>query len=125
MFLGFYTLFRSPNLALQVLAALPTAHRRGGGARVTRQSLTIASMVGFISLSGIAAQRHLAHHHYLHLVSMKAKFTPKMVKRAGKERLAPMLMTALTAGIVCSLVLAADEPGKRSFIRSPRSSWAD
>jgi HME family heavy-metal exporter len=36
-----------------------------------------------------------------------------MVERAGKERLAPMLMTALTAGIaLIPLVLAAGEPGK-------------
>ena len=36
-----------------------------------------------------------------------------MIERAGKERLAPMLMTALTAGIaLVPLVLAAGEPGK-------------
>ena len=35
-------------------------------------------------------------------------FTPEMIERAGKERLAPMLMTALTAGIaLVPLVLAA------------------
>jgi len=40
-------------------------------------------------------------------------FTPEMIERAGKERLAPMLMTALTAGIaLVPLVLAAGEPGK-------------
>src|SRR6185503_16815980 len=39
--------------------------------------------------------------------------TPAMIERAGKERLAPMLMTALTAGIaLVPLVLAAGEPGK-------------
>jgi HME family heavy-metal exporter len=41
------------------------------------------------------------------------QFTPQMIERAGKERLAPMLMTALTAGIaLIPLVLAAGEPGK-------------
>ena len=41
------------------------------------------------------------------------QFTPEMIERAGKERLAPMLMTALTAGIaLIPLVLAAGEPGK-------------
>jgi HME family heavy-metal exporter len=36
-----------------------------------------------------------------------------MIERAGLERLAPMLMTALTAGIaLVPLVLAAGEPGK-------------
>jgi Cu/Ag efflux pump CusA len=41
-------------------------------------------------------------------------FTPEMVERAGKERVAPMLMTALSAGIaLVPLVLAAGEPGKK------------
>ena len=36
-----------------------------------------------------------------------------MVERAGRERVAPMMMTALTAGIaLIPLVLAAGEPGK-------------
>jgi len=40
-------------------------------------------------------------------------FTPEMIERAGRERLAPMLMTALTAGIgLIPLVMAAGEPGK-------------
>src|SRR4029079_12589976 len=50
----------------------------------------------------------------LHLVKYEGEqFTPQMIERAGKERLAPMLMTALTAGIaLIPLVLAAGEPGK-------------
>ena len=40
-------------------------------------------------------------------------FTKEMIVRAGLERLAPVLMTALTAGIaLVPLVLAAGEPGK-------------
>ena len=55
MFLALYTLFRSVNLALQVLAALPMAAIGAVTALVvTGQSLTVASMVGFISLAGIA-----------------------------------------------------------------------
>ncbi|MBC7856464.1 MAG: efflux RND transporter permease subunit, partial [Pirellulaceae bacterium] len=52
--------------------------------------------------------------HYLHLVKEEGEqFTPQMIERAGKERLAPMLMTALTAGIaLIPLVMAAGEPGK-------------
>jgi len=82
---------------------------------ITKQSLTVASMVGFISLSGIASRNGiLLIAHYLHLVKSEGeKFTPQMIERAGKERLAPMLMTALTAGIaLIPLVLAAGEPGK-------------
>jgi len=82
---------------------------------LTRQSLTVASMVGFISLSGIASRNGiLLIAHYLHLVRHEGEgFTPEMVERAGRERVAPMLMTALTAGIaLVPLVLAAGEPGR-------------
>lgn len=116
MFLALYTLFRSTNLALQVLSALPMAAIGAVAALVvTGQSLTVASMVGFISLSGIASRNGiLLIAHYLHLVKYEGEqFTPQMIERAGKERLAPMLMTALTAGIaLIPLVLAAGEPGK-------------
>jgi HME family heavy-metal exporter len=116
MFLALYTLFRSVNLSLQVLAALPMAAIGAVGALViTGQSLTVASMVGFISLAGIASRNGiLLIAHYLHLVRYEGeRFTPQMIERAGKERLAPMLMTALTAGIaLIPLVLAAGEPGK-------------
>ena len=116
MFLALYTLFRSVNLAMQVLAALPMAAIGAVAALVvTGQSLTVASMVGFISLSGIASRNGiLLIAHYLHLVKHEGEaFSPGMIERAGKERLAPMLMTALTAGIaLIPLVLAAGEPGK-------------
>ena len=72
-------------------------------------------MVGFISLAGIASRNGiLLIAHYLHLVRHEGeRFTPKMIERAGKERLAPMLMTALTAGIaLVPLALAAGQPGK-------------
>ena len=116
MFFALYTLFRSANLALQVLAALPMAAIGAVAAlMLTRQSFTVASMVGFISLSGIASRNGiLLIAHYLHLVRHEGEgFTPEMVERAGRERVAPMLMTALTAGIaLIPLVLAAGEPGK-------------
>jgi HME family heavy-metal exporter len=116
MFLALYTLFRSTNLSLQVLSALPMAAIGAIAALVlTGQSLTVASMVGFISLAGIASRNGiLLISHYLHLVKYEGEdFTEQMIERAGKERLAPMLMTALTAGIaLIPLVLAAGEPGK-------------
>ena len=102
MFFVLYTLFRSVNLSLQVLASLPMAAIGAVGALyLTNQSLTIASMVGFISLCGIASRNGiLLIAHYLHLVQYEGEgFTPEMIERAGKERVAPMLMTALTAGI--------------------------
>lgn len=116
VFLVLYTLFRTVNLALQVMAALPMAFIGSVAALVlTGQTVTIAAMVGFISLAGIASRNGvLLLQHYLHLVEHEGEsFTKQMIVRAGLERLAPVLMTALTAGIaLVPLVLAAGEPGK-------------
>jgi HME family heavy-metal exporter len=116
MFLALYTLFRSVNLSLQVLSALPMAAIGAVAALwLTGQSLTIASLVGFISLAGIASRNGiLLIAHYRHLVEHEGeRFTPAMIEQAGLERLAPMLMTALCAGIaLVPLILAAGQPGK-------------
>ena len=116
VFLTLYTLFGSGNFALQVMAALPTAFVGGVIALVlTEQTLTIAALVGFISLAGIASRNGiLLLNHYLHLVRHEGEdWTRDMVVRAGRERLAPVLMTALTSGIgLVPLALAAGEPGK-------------
>ncbi len=116
MFLVLYSLFGSVNFALQVLAALPTAFLGAVAALViTDQNLTVAAMVGFISLCGIASRNGiLLLNHYLHLVQHEGEsWTPAMVVRAGRERMAPVLMTALTSGIgLLPLALAAGEPGK-------------
>lgn len=116
MFLALYTLFHSVNLSLQVLSALPMAAIGAVAALViTRQSLTVASMVGFISLAGIASRNGiLLIAHYLHLMRYEGEaFSLEMIERGGKERLAPMLMTALAAGIaLVPLAFAAGEPGK-------------
>ena len=116
VFLSLYSMFRSVNLSLQVMTALPMAFIGSVVALViTGQTLTIAAMVGFISLTGIASRNGiLLLNHYLHLVRYEGEgWTKEMIVRAGLERLAPVLMTALTAGIgLVPLVLAADEPGK-------------
>ncbi len=116
MFLLLYTLFRSANLALQVMIALPMAFIGSVAALyVTDQRLTIAAIVGFISLCGIASRNGiLLINHYLHLVRYEGEsFTREMIARAGRERLAPVLMTALTSGIgLVPLALAAGQPGK-------------
>lgn len=116
VFLVLFTMFRSVNLSLQVMAALPMAFIGSVIALViTGQTLTIAAMVGFISLAGIASRNGiLLLNHYLHLVQYEGEdWTKSMIVRAGLERLAPVLMTALTSGIgLVPLVLAADEPGK-------------
>ena len=116
VFLVLFTLFRSINLAFQVMAALPMAFIGSVAALVlTGQTLTIAAMVGFISLAGIASRNGiLLLQHYLHLVEHEGEqFNKSMIVRAGLERLAPVLMTALTSGIgLVPLVLAAGEAGK-------------
>ena len=116
IFLVLYTMFRSVNLSLQVMAALPMAFIGAVAALVvTGQTLTIAAMVGFIALVGVASRNGiLLLNHYLHLVRYEGEtWSHAMVVRGGLERLAPVLMTALTAGIaLIPLTLAAGEPGK-------------
>lgn len=116
VFMVLFTMFRSINLSLQVMAALPMAFIGSVAALViTGQTLTVAAMVGFISLAGIASRNGiLLLNHYLHLVRYEGEsWTKEMIVRAGLERLAPVLMTALTSGIgLVPLVLAAGEPGK-------------
>ncbi|MCH2201099.1 MAG: efflux RND transporter permease subunit [Fuerstiella sp.] len=116
VFLVLFTMFRSVNLSLQVMAALPMAFIGSVAALViTGQTLTIAATVGFISLAGIASRNGiLLLNHYLHLVKYEGEsWTKDMIVRGGLERLSPVLMTALTSGIgLVPLVLAAGEPGK-------------
>lgn len=116
IFLVLFTMFRSINLSLQVMVALPMAFIGSVAALVvTGQTLTVAAMVGFVSLGGIASRNGiLLVNHYLHLVKYEGEsWTKEMIVRAGLERLAPVLMTALTSGIaLIPLVLAAGEPGK-------------
>ena len=116
MFFVLYTMFRSSTLALQVMIALPTAFIGSVAALyITGQTLSVAAMVGFISLCGIASRDGiLLIAHYLHLVRYEGEsWTRDMIVRAGKERLAPVLMTSLTSGVgLIPLALAAGEPGK-------------
>ncbi len=116
VFLVLFTMFHSVNFSLQVMAALPMAFIGSVIALViTGQTLTIAAMVGFISLGGIASRNGiLLLNHYLHLVKYEGEsWTREMIIRAGQERLAPVLMTALTSGIgLVPLAMAQGEAGK-------------
>jgi CzcA family heavy metal efflux pump len=116
MFAVLLMLFPSARVALQILNALPTAFVGGVAALVlTGQDLTVASLVGFISLGGIAVRNGiLLVTHYFHLMKEEGEaFTPEMILRGSLERLAPVLMTALTAGIgLIPLVVGGLEPGR-------------
>jgi len=116
VFLVLHAMFRSANLALEVMVALPMAFIGSVAALyLTGQTLTVAAMVGFISLCGIASRNGiLLINHYLHLVKYEGEtWSREMIIRAGKERLAPVLMTALTSGIgLVPLAMAAGQPGK-------------
>ncbi|MDA0587728.1 MAG: efflux RND transporter permease subunit [Planctomycetota bacterium] len=116
MFVVLTILFPSVRVVLQILNALPTAFIGGVLALViTNQSLTVASLVGFISLGGIAVRNGiLLVTHYFHLMKEEGEeFSRDMIMRGSLERLAPVLMTALTAGMgLIPLVLGGQEPGR-------------
>ena len=116
MFLILYMHFKSVNLSIQVLLSIPMAFV---GAVVyiviSEQTMTVATLVGLISLGGIAARNSiLLIDHYIHLMrEEKEPFSEAMIVRAGQERMVPVLMTALCSGIaLVPLVLTPDEPGR-------------
>ncbi|MFO1019359.1 MAG: efflux RND transporter permease subunit [Planctomycetales bacterium] len=116
VFLVLYTLYPSARIVLQIMLALPIAFVGGVLALwMTGQSLTVAGLVGFISLGGIAARNGiLLVSHYLHLIREEGEtFSTQMIIRGSLERLAPVLMTALTTGIgLVPLVWGGAQPGK-------------
>jgi HME family heavy-metal exporter len=115
IFLVLMMLYPSARITFQILNAIPTAFIGGVLALVlTQQTLTVASLVGFVSLGGIAVRNSiLLVTHYFHLMKEEGEtFTEKMVMRGSLERLAPVLMTALTAGIaLIPIVLGGRKPG--------------
>jgi Cu/Ag efflux pump CusA len=84
-----------------------------GDGRYRAPVLSIASMVGFVTLFGIAVRNGiLLVSHYRQLVNEEQKTVPEAVVQGSMERLVPILMTALAAvlGLV-PLAMAAGEPG--------------
>ena len=108
--------FQSLSLALQVLLNIPLALI--GGLALTNHlvgNISIATIVGFIAVGGVAARNGIMMiSHYLHLMHHEGEsFSKAMIIRGTLERLVPVLMTALSAGIaLVPLVLSAGEPGK-------------
>jgi len=75
--------------------------------------LSIASMVGFVTLFGIAVRNGiLLVNHYAHLIQREGKAFDDAIVQGSMERLAPILMTALTAVLgLIPIALAKGEPG--------------
>ena len=115
IFIVLMMLYPSARITFQILNAIPTAFIGGVFALVlTNQTLTVASMVGFVSLGGISVRNGiLLVTHYFHLMDEEGEvFSQNMVLRGSLERLAPVLMTALTAGIaLIPLVVGGNKPG--------------
>jgi HME family heavy-metal exporter len=115
IFLVLMMLIPSLRITLQILNAVPTAFIGGVIALVvTHQTLTVASLVGFVALGGIAVRNGiLLVTHYFHLMTVEGQpFTQQTILRGSLERLAPVLMTALTAGIgLLPLAVSGHKPG--------------
>jgi len=115
IFVVLMMLYPSPRITFQILNAIPTAFVGGVLAlMLTQQSLTVASLVGFVSLGGIAVRNGiLLVTHYFHLMKEEGQaFSQATILRGSLERLAPVLMTALTAGIgLVPLVVGGKKPG--------------
>ena len=106
--------FGSFSRSLLVMLSLPLS-LMGGVAVVwwTGGVLTIASMVGFITLFGIAARNGIMLvGHYDYLRSSEGAELREAVVRGSLERVVPILMTALTSALALApLALAMGEPG--------------
>ncbi len=119
MYALLYVAFRSHRHTMIVLVNLPLA-LIGGVFAVALGSgtLSVAALVGFITLFGIATRNGvLLVSHYQHLMAEGIPLQ-EAVRRGSHERLAPVLMTALTAGLaLIPLVIAGGKPGNE--IQSP------
>jgi Cu/Ag efflux pump CusA len=117
IFLLLQTIFKSWRLAsLTMVLTLPMALVGGLiGAYLTGGILTLGSLVGLLTVLGVVARHKIMLiDHYRHLESHEGMaFGPELVLRGAKERLAPILMTTLAAGLsLIPLILAGDRPGQ-------------
>ncbi len=115
-----YVAFRNHRHTLIVLVNLPLALVGGVFAvALSGGVLSVASLVGFITLFGIATRNGvLLVSHYQHLMVEEGLPLLEAVVQGSRERLAPVLMTALCAGLaLVPLILAGGKPGNE--IQSP------
>ena len=116
MFLVLYSRYGSAVLATVIMANIPLALIGSVAAMwISGVSLSVATMVGFITLAGIATRNGILKiSHYINLCRFEGEhFSQPMIVRGSLERLTPVLMTALVAAFALTpLLLAGDAPGK-------------
>ena len=116
IFTVLYSRYRSATLALIIMGNVPLALIGAVLAIwIAGQPLSVATLVGFVTLTGIAARNGILKiSHYLNLALHEGeKWGLALVLRGSAERLTPVLMTALAAGLaLIPLTIGADAPGK-------------
>lgn len=116
IFLILYADFASYRLSLLVLLSLPFA--LAGCVMSTMMTggiLSLGSLVGFVTVLGVAVRNAIMLiSHYRHLEDIEGEgFGLRLVVRGALERLVPILMTALTAGLaLLPIVVSGDRPGQ-------------
>lgn len=115
MFVVLYSRYQSTKLSLLIMANIPLALVGAViGLWLAGQPLSIAALVGFITLAGISVRNGILKvSHYVNLMRFEGEnFDQKMIVRGSLERLAPVLMTALvTAFALAPLLFEAEQPG--------------
>jgi len=117
-----YLEFGNFRQAFLVMANLPLALIGGViGLFITDGIISIASLVGFITLFGIAVRNGIIMvTHYNHLMIHEGKSLVDAVVQGSMERLSPVLMTAMTTGLALTpLAFSGGKPG--SEIQAPMS----
>lgn len=110
-----YAQFGSKMIVGQIMLTIPFAFIGGIFLLfIADRNITIASMIGFITLSGIACRNGIMMiSHYLHLMKYENEtFSKEMIIRGSLERLVPVLMTATVASLaLMPLVFAKGQTG--------------
>jgi HME family heavy-metal exporter len=116
IYLVLYSRYRSAVLTAIIMGNVPLALVGSVIALwISGQPLSVAALVGFITLTGIATRNGILKiSHYINLCAFEGEvFGRQMIVRGSLERLTPVLMTALVAAFALTpLLLSADAPGK-------------
>lgn len=110
-----YTSFENFRLATLTFVTLPWALVGGVlAAYLNGGILSLGSLVGLLTILGIATRNGIMMiSHFQHLEKEEGEsFGPALVQRGARERIAPIMMTALTTGLaLVPLVIAGNIPG--------------